>query len=136
MGWYTGSKRTSFDTHRNRCVEWPEGAPDRKDVPHAGALVRVGNVDKFRVVSGIPVKTTSGWKFLLVSCGAKNYSHVVRLDRISPWHSDEPQECCCVKRCSDAPLYTEEQVREAVKDNTIMGSCIEDNIMRSLRGGE
>lgn len=122
MGWYTKSERTSHD-HRNlgnrhRSVCWPEGAPCPKDVPHAGALVRVdGHRDQqYCVLSGIPYRDKLGWR-LQVQHIMDEYTMCPRLIWIHPWYGD------------DEPCYTEAQVREAL-DNT----CTVQDVIDKLKG--
>ena len=48
-------ENTSYDDHvPARLVEWPEGAPDRSEVPHAGDKMVTKDGTPYTVQSGIP----------------------------------------------------------------------------------
>lgn len=104
MGWYTKSERTSYDENRHgslhRSVKWPNGAPCPKDVPHAGALVRISTSTRYKVLSGIPVEVDTSWCLHCKNCSTGAVG-TYPLQRMTPFYEDKE------------PCYTEEQIRQA-----------------------
>ena len=127
MGYYTDSHRTSADGHFPRNVEWPDGAPPQKKVPHAGALVRYGihQLNPATVLNGIPFQQNHGSGVVwCITVQYRNGQHTntvnAVLSDITPWVID------------DEPCYTEKQIREAFEHKRYKYI---DTLMRTLKNG-
>ena len=127
MGWYTKSKRTSYDmvgAVKYRAVKWPEGAPVQQGVPHAGALVRVKGFQskQYQMLSGIPYKDQNqNWRIHVQRAKKREHTMDVRLVNITPWHEDKE------------PCYTEAQIRGAIGDDPWLSEPVGDRIIDNLK---
>ena len=126
MGYYTDSERMSYDNAGTRTVRWLKDAPPQKDVPHAGALVRLEDYDEpYKVMNGIPFKKYKGacgvvWVITVQCSGDPDVTHTVDavLNDITPWVTD------------DEPCYTEEQIREACGKITTTADTIVNRLKK------
>jgi len=66
-----------------RVVQWPEGAPPREEVPHAGSRVVLPGATRMTVITGVPFKYNNNWSLLCVRDIASKHPAIYNLSRLS-----------------------------------------------------
>ena len=115
---FPGTFYAPDSTYPARIVEWPEGAPDRSEVPQAGDKMVTDGGYVYTVQSGIPYRYEHEW-YVRVYYGDSKDTVNKRLSDLVAWSPPPPSE----------RTYTEAQIRDTY--GAIFSSV--DGFMSDLR---